>query len=166
MLKAQAASLRELLQGERQLTQAETALANAALATADDALLQAREIVAATAGGGTTGAWPYNRPCAQQYVGKSQSCMFISGRLIVHAGEDEKHAIRHRKELERICRYPTDELHKRAVNAEAEIGSLMVYLMNKHGPNGNCELCERSHAVRAELSILRQLVDFFLCVSI
>ena len=31
------------------------------------------------------GAWPYNRPCAQQYVGKSQSCMVISGRLIVHA---------------------------------------------------------------------------------
>ena len=30
-----------------------------------------------------TGAWPYNRPCAQQYVGKSQSCMVISGRLIV-----------------------------------------------------------------------------------
>ena len=32
-----------------------------------------------------TGACPYNRPCAQQYVGKSQSCMVISGRLIVHA---------------------------------------------------------------------------------
>ena len=31
------------------------------------------------------GAWPYNRPCVQQYVGKSQSCMVISGRLIVHA---------------------------------------------------------------------------------
>ena len=31
------------------------------------------------------GAWPCNRPCAQQYVGKSQSCMVISGRLIVHA---------------------------------------------------------------------------------
>ena len=31
------------------------------------------------------GAWQYNRPCAQQYVGKSQSCMVISGRLIVHA---------------------------------------------------------------------------------
>ena len=28
-----------------------------------------------------TGARPYNRPCAQQYVGKSQSCMVISGRL-------------------------------------------------------------------------------------
>ena len=26
-----------------------------------------------------TGTWPYNRPCAQQYVGKSQSCMVISG---------------------------------------------------------------------------------------
>ena len=33
----------------------------------------------------TTGAWPYNRPCAQQYGGKSQACMVISGRLIVHA---------------------------------------------------------------------------------
>ena len=33
----------------------------------------------------TRGAWPYNRPCAQQYVGKSQSCMFIIGRFIVHA---------------------------------------------------------------------------------
>ena len=32
-----------------------------------------------------TGAWPYNRPCAHQYVGKSQSCMVISGRLIVRA---------------------------------------------------------------------------------
>ena len=32
-----------------------------------------------------SGACPYNRPCAQQYVGKSQSCMVISGRLIVHA---------------------------------------------------------------------------------
>ena len=31
------------------------------------------------------GAWPYNRPCAQQYVGKYQSCMVRSGRLIVHA---------------------------------------------------------------------------------
>ena len=35
--------------------------------------------------GRPTGAWPYNRSCAQQYVGKSQSCMVISGRLIVHA---------------------------------------------------------------------------------
>ena len=32
-----------------------------------------------------TGACGYNRPCAHQYVGKSQSCMVISGRLIVHA---------------------------------------------------------------------------------
>ena len=32
-----------------------------------------------------TGACRINRPCAQQYVGKSQSCMVISGRLIVHA---------------------------------------------------------------------------------
>ena len=35
-----------------------------------------------------TGACPYNRPCAQQYVGKSQSCMVISGRLVVHAPVD------------------------------------------------------------------------------
>ena len=26
-----------------------------------------------------------NRPCAQQYVGKSRACMVISDRLIVHA---------------------------------------------------------------------------------
>ena len=32
-----------------------------------------------------TGAWPYNRPCAQQYVGKYQSCMVTSGRLFRHA---------------------------------------------------------------------------------
>ena len=32
-----------------------------------------------------TGACTINRPCAQQYVGKSQSCMVIRGRLIVHA---------------------------------------------------------------------------------
>ena len=32
-----------------------------------------------------TGACTINRPCAQQYVGKSQSCMVISGLLIVHA---------------------------------------------------------------------------------
>ena len=31
------------------------------------------------------GACTINRPCAQQYVGKSQSCMVISGRLLVHA---------------------------------------------------------------------------------
>ena len=41
---------------------------------------------------GPAGAWPYNWPCAQQYVGKSQSCMVISGRFIVHApvGDDEE----------------------------------------------------------------------------
>ena len=32
-----------------------------------------------------TGACTINRPCAQKYVCKSQSCMVISGRLIVHA---------------------------------------------------------------------------------
>ena len=33
-----------------------------------------------------TGAWvPDNPPYAQQYVGKSQSCMVTSGRVIVHA---------------------------------------------------------------------------------
>ena len=31
------------------------------------------------------GAWQYNRPCAQQCVGKYQPCMVISGRLIPHA---------------------------------------------------------------------------------
>ena len=32
-----------------------------------------------------TGACGYNRPCAHQYVGKSQSCMVQNGRLIPHA---------------------------------------------------------------------------------
>ena len=32
-----------------------------------------------------TGAWQYNRPCAQKYVCKFQSCMVISDRLIVLA---------------------------------------------------------------------------------
>ena len=32
-----------------------------------------------------TGACGYNRPCAHQYVGKSQSCMVENGRLIPHA---------------------------------------------------------------------------------
>ena len=36
------------------------------------------------------GACPYNQTCAQQYVGKSQSCMVISGRLIVHAPAEEQ----------------------------------------------------------------------------
>ena len=35
--------------------------------------------------GDDTGACTINRICAQQYVGKYQSCMVISGRLIVHA---------------------------------------------------------------------------------
>ena len=45
------------------------------------------DVFMATPGGGVggTGACPYNRPCAHQYAGQSQSCMVISGRLIVHA---------------------------------------------------------------------------------
>ena len=35
--------------------------------------------------GDDTGACTINRICAQQYIGKYQSCMVISGRLIVHA---------------------------------------------------------------------------------
>ena len=35
------------------------------------------------------GACTINRPCAQQYVGKYQSCMVISGRFIVHAAAVE-----------------------------------------------------------------------------
>ena len=31
------------------------------------------------------GACGYDRPCAHQYVGKSQSCMLENGRLIPHA---------------------------------------------------------------------------------
>ena len=39
-----------------------------------------------------SGAWQYNRPCAQEYVGKYQSCVVTSGRLIVHtpAGNAEQ----------------------------------------------------------------------------
>ena len=33
----------------------------------------------------STGACGYNRPCAHQYIGKSQSCMVENGRLILHA---------------------------------------------------------------------------------
>ena len=76
--------------------------------------------------------------------------------------ESETAAIQHRKSLERVCRYPIEELHSRAVRAEAEIGSLMVYLMHKHGPGGSCEQKERRSAVRGQLSMLRQLVDRFI----
>ena len=48
--------------------------------------------------------------------------------------DEETAAIKHRKGLEHVCRYHVDELHSRAVRAEAEIGALMVYLMHKHGP--------------------------------
>ena len=34
--------------------------------------------------GRVTGAWPYHRPCAQQYVGKSQSCM-VTSAIKVHS---------------------------------------------------------------------------------
>ena len=44
-----------------------------------------RQDGAAEAARAATGACTINRSCAQQYVGKSQSCMVISGRLIVHA---------------------------------------------------------------------------------
>jgi hypothetical protein len=76
--------------------------------------------------------------------------------------DDERGAIKHRKALEAVCRYPVDDLHSRAVKAESEIGSLMVYLMNKHAPGGICEQKERRSAVRAQLSMLRQLVDTFI----
>ena len=76
--------------------------------------------------------------------------------------EEERAAIGHRKDLEAVSRYPVEELHARAVKAEAEIGSLMVYLMNKHGPGGVCEQKEKRGAVRAQLSMLRQLVDTLL----
>lgn len=72
---------------------------------------------------------------------------------------EEKAAIEHRKALERVCRYCVDELHSRALQAEPEIGSLVVYLMNKHGGHGVCEQKDRRSAVRGQLSILRQLVD-------
>ena len=79
--------------------------------------------------------------------------------------ESETAAIQHRKSLERVCRYPVEELHSRAVRAEAEIGALMVYLMHKHGPGGSCEQKERRSAVRGQLSMLRQLVDCFIVAA-
>jgi hypothetical protein len=75
---------------------------------------------------------------------------------------EEKAAINHRKALERVCRYPVQELHSRAVAAEAEIGALVVYLMNKHGAHGGCEQKDRRSSVRGQLSMLRQLVDSFI----
>jgi hypothetical protein len=75
---------------------------------------------------------------------------------------EEKAAIEHRKALEKVCRYPVDELHARALRAEAEIGALVVYLMHKHGAHGVCEQKDRRSAVRGQLSILRQLVDTFI----
>ena len=51
----------------------------------DGRRLLVRGLGAVLSGSRTTGAWSYNRPCAQQYVVKSQSCMFTSGRLIRHA---------------------------------------------------------------------------------
>eukprot|EP01048_Picozoa_sp_COSAG05_P013005 COSAG05_NODE_1344_length_5130_cov_5.136156_5_plen_93_part_00 len=46
----------------------------------------------------------YNRPCAQQYVGKSQSCMVTSGRLIPHASvaQPSKHAAQNPKTCDSI----------------------------------------------------------------
>eukprot|EP01048_Picozoa_sp_COSAG05_P008413 COSAG05_NODE_639_length_8156_cov_122.162840_9_plen_162_part_00 len=35
-----------------------------------------------------TGACPYNRPCAHQYVGEYQSCMVETGRFIPRASHD------------------------------------------------------------------------------
>ena len=75
---------------------------------------------------------------------------------------EEKAAIEHRKALEKVCRYPVDELHSRALRAEGEIGALVVYLMHKHGAHGVCEQKDRRSAVRGQLSILRQLVDTFI----
>ena len=57
-----------------------------------------------------------------------------------------------------------DELHSRAVKAEAEVAALMVWLMRKHGPDGVCEEKETRSTCRAQLSILRQLVDTFIQV--
>ena len=59
-----------------------------------------------------------------------QKLVFDLSRL----SEEETAAIQHRKSLEHVCRYHVDELHARAVKAEAEIRALMVYLMHKHAP--------------------------------
>ena len=53
--------------------------------TAGNAQLAELFVMLGGGGGRITGACTINRPCAQQYVGKSQSCVVISGRLIVHA---------------------------------------------------------------------------------
>ena len=50
----------------------------------------------------TTGACGYNRPCAHQYVGKSQSCMVQNGRLIPHVSY---HGCRHGLGARRTVRY-------------------------------------------------------------
>jgi hypothetical protein len=73
--------------------------------------------------------------------------------------EHEQHSIRRRKRVESACRYQVNELHTRAVRAEPEIGALMEFLMKKHGLNASCERMEPNRTVRAQLSILRQLVD-------
>ena len=76
-------------QAAEQLRQAQTELASLVHSERTGAQVEAearaRFRSESTAADAYTGAWPYNRPCAQQYVGKSQSCMVISGRLIVHA---------------------------------------------------------------------------------
>ena len=65
-------------------------ISEAALDTAFDATNPKQAIASlVVAAARDTGACTINRPCAQQYVGKSQSCMVISGRLIVHAPVDE-----------------------------------------------------------------------------
>ena len=38
------------------------------------------------------GAWPYNRPCAQQYVAKSQSCMVGYNDVRCHPSRDLDHS--------------------------------------------------------------------------
>ena len=76
-------------QAAEQLRQAQTELASLVNSERTGAQVEAearaRFRSESTAADAYTGAWPYNRPCAQQYVGQSQSCMVISGRLIVHA---------------------------------------------------------------------------------
>jgi hypothetical protein len=69
--------------------------------------------------------------------------------------EEETAAIQHRKSLEHVCRYHVDELHARAVKAEAEIRALMVYLMHKHAPGKESKRCTVAESVL--------IVSWFVC---
>ena len=76
----------------------------------------------------------------------------------------EKLNIRYRKDLEKQCRYPVDELHTRARKANDEVLYLMQYLLHKHGAEDDCELMDTKKTLVPQVSILRRLVDHFLAL--